>query len=92
MLAMIYFPEAAGNPIINALGLHGHANMVGQELRFGTGGISLFETSSMACATGSVAAANDSFLPIPGLALFLRMFLNMIFGGKGVGLINMPCS
>ncbi len=89
MLAMIYFPEAAGNPIVNALGLHGHANMVGKETRLGIGGTSIFETSTMAFTTGSVAAAQDSFLPIPGMAFFLGMFLNMVFGGKGVGLLNM---
>lgn len=89
MLAMIYFPEAAGNPIINALGLHGHGNYVGTELQQGMGGTSIFETASNAFTTGSVSAANDSFLPIPGLALFLGMFLNMVFGGKGVGLMNM---
>lgn len=89
MLAMIYFPEAAGNPIINALGLHGHGNYVGTELQLGMGGTSIFETSTMAFTTGSVASAHDSFLPIPGLAFFLGMFLNMVFGGKGVGLMNM---
>ncbi|MCY0907429.1 MAG: potassium-transporting ATPase subunit KdpA, partial [Sulfobacillus thermotolerans] len=45
--------------------------------------------ASNAFTTGSVSAANDSFLPIPSLALFLGMFLNMVFGGKGVGLLNM---
>ena len=89
MLAMIYFPESAGNPIVNALGLSGHANMVGKELRFGMGGTSIFETSTMAFTTGSVASAQDSFLPISSLAFFLGMFLNMVFGGKGVGLLNM---
>jgi K+-transporting ATPase ATPase A chain len=43
----------------------------------------------MAFTTGSVASAHDSFLPIPGLAFFIGMFLNMVFGGKGVGLLNM---
>ncbi len=89
MLAMIYFPEAAGNPIVNQLGLLGHANMVGKEVRFGMGGTAIFETSTMAFTTGSVAAAQDSFLPIPSMAFFLGMFLNMVFGGKGVGLLNM---
>ncbi|MDA8206891.1 MAG: potassium-transporting ATPase subunit KdpA, partial [Thermaerobacter sp.] len=31
----------------------------------------------------------DSALPIPGLAFMIGMFLNLVFGGKGVGLINM---
>lgn len=89
MLALAYFPEAAGNPIINALGLHTHANMVGKEVRLGIGGTALFETSSMAFTTGSVASAHDSFLPLSSLSFFIGMFLNMVFGGKGVGLLNM---
>lgn len=89
MLALIYFPEVAGNPIINALGLHGHANMVGKELRFGMGGTSLFATSTMSFTTGSVVSAHDSYLPVSSLSFFLGMFLNMVFGGKGVGLLNL---
>lgn len=89
MLALLYFPEVSGNPVINALGLHTHGNMVGKELRFGMGGTSLFETATMAFTTGSVASAHDSFLPLSSLAFFIGMFLNMVFGGKGVGLLNM---
>ncbi len=89
MGAMIYFPTEMGSPIINALGLHGHVYRVGTELRFGTGETSLFETATMAFTTGTVSMAHDSALPIPGLAFMIGMFLNLVFGGKGVGLINM---
>ncbi len=89
MLALTYFPEAAGNPVINALGLATHGNMVGKEVRFGMGGTSIFETSTMAFTTGSVASAHDSFLPLSSLSFFIGMFLNMVFGGKGVGFLNM---
>lgn len=89
MLAMIYFPEHLGNPIVNALGLNGHANLVGKELRFGTGGTSIFDTMTMAATTGSVAAAHDSYMPLGQLAFLLGMFLNLVFGGKGAGLLNM---
>ncbi len=89
MGAMIYFPLHLGNPVINALGLRGHTNLVGQELRFGTGGSTAFNTSTMAFTTGSVASAFDSALPIPGLAFMVGMFLNLVFGGYGVGLLNM---
>ncbi|MCY0885212.1 MAG: potassium-transporting ATPase subunit KdpA [Firmicutes bacterium] len=89
MLAMVYFPTAAGNPLMHRLtGVKG-PNLVGQELRFGVGGTSLFETATMAFTTGSVASAHDSFLPIPSLSFFLGMFLNLVFGGNGVGLLNM---
>ena len=89
MLVLYYVPEAAGNPVINSLGLHGTANWIGQELRFGTGGSALFTTSSMAFSTGSVATAQDSLLPLASLGSFFGMFVNMVFGGKGVGLLNM---
>lgn len=89
MLALIYFPEAGGNPVVNALGLQGTANWVGKEIRLGIGGTSLFETATMAFTTGSVASAHDSYLPLSSLSFFIGMFLNMVFGGKGVGLLNM---
>ncbi len=89
MLALYYVPQAAGNPIINSLGLHGTANWIGQELRFGTGGSALFTTSSMAFSTGSVVTAQDSLLPLASLGSFFSMFVNMVFGGKGVGVLNM---
>jgi K+-transporting ATPase ATPase A chain len=89
MLALIYFPERAGNPVVNLLGLQGAANWVGKELRFGIGGTALFDTLTMTFTTGSVAAAHDSYLPLPGLSMMVGMFLNLVFGGKGVGFINM---
>jgi potassium-transporting ATPase potassium-binding subunit len=89
MLAMIYFPEHLGNPILNALHLSGTTNMEGKEVRFGLGGTSIFETATMAFTTGSVASAHDSYLPIAQMSFFLGMFLNLVFGGKGVGLLNM---
>jgi len=89
MLALIYFPEAAGNPILNALHLFGHTNMEGKELRFNLGGTSIFETSTMAFTTGSVASAHDSYLAGGQIAFLLGMWLNLVFGGKGVGLLNM---
>lgn len=89
MGAMIYFPMHLGNPAINALGLHGHVNMVGKELRFGSGGTSVFDTTTMGFTTGSVASAHDSALPIAGLGMMMGMFLNLVFGGFGVGLLNM---
>lgn len=89
-LFLIYFPEMAGNPILNHLGINASmGNMVGKENRFGMSGTSLFETATMAFTTGSVASAHDSYTPLASLAFFTAMFLNMIFGGKGVGLINM---
>lgn len=89
LLAMIYVPEHSGNPVIHTLGLATSPNLVGKEVRFGIGGTALFETATMAFTTGSVASAHDSFLPLSQLAFLTGMFLNLVFGGKGVGLVNM---
>ncbi|MCY0881860.1 MAG: potassium-transporting ATPase subunit KdpA, partial [Firmicutes bacterium] len=89
LLACIYFPEMAGNPIVNALGLHGHANRVGTEYGYGMGGTAFFTTASLTTATGSVNSALDSFVPISSLALFVAMFLNLVFGATGSGFLNM---
>ncbi len=89
ILALAYFPEMAGNPVVNELGLKGTANWVGKELRFGIGGTAAFAAATMSFTTGSVVSAHDSFLPISSLGFFLGMFLNMVFGGQGAGLLNM---
>ncbi len=89
MGAMIYFPMHAGSPVVNALGLHGHVYRVGTELRMGTGGDTIFGMSTMGFTTGSVVTAHDSALPITGLSFMIGMFLNLVFGGFGVGLLNM---
>lgn len=89
MLGLAYFPELYGNPVLTHLGLASSANWVGKELRFGLGGSALFQASSLAFTTGSVNAAVDSYLPLSTLGLFLGMFLNMVFGGDGIGLLNL---
>ena len=87
---LVFLPEAAGNPLVNALGLHGPPfNMAGKELRFGVGGTTLFETAGAAFSTGSFASAPAGVLPLASLTLLGAMFLNLVFGGVGIGLLNM---
>jgi K+-transporting ATPase ATPase A chain len=81
--------EAAGNPLIHALGVGG-GNMEGKEVRFGVGGAGL----SLAVATDSGAgAANfayDSLSPVAGLIALIDMQIGeVIFGGVGSGLYGM---
>jgi K+-transporting ATPase ATPase A chain len=66
-------------------------NLEGKELRFapGAGGSALFVACTTAITCGSVNCAHDSLNPLAGLAPFSGMWLNCVFGGKGVGLINM---
>lgn len=85
---VVYANEAAGNPIIaHALGLHG-PNMEGKEERFGPALSSAFVAMTTAFTTGAVSSMHDSLMPISGLVPLLFMMFNVIFGGKGVGLLN----
>lgn len=64
-------------------------NLEGKELRFGTTAGTVWAVSTTATSNGSVNAMHDSLNPLTGLFPMMGMWLNMIFGGVGVGLINM---
>jgi K+-transporting ATPase ATPase A chain len=64
-------------------------NLEGKELRFGPTAGSLWAVSTTATSNGSVNAMHDSLNPLTGLLPMAGMWLNVIFGGVGVGLINM---
>jgi potassium-transporting ATPase potassium-binding subunit len=74
----------AGLPVNQDLG-----NLEGKELRFGTSAGATFAAVTTAVACGSVNCMHDSLNPLAGLTPLTGMWLNCIFGGKGVGLINM---
>jgi K+-transporting ATPase ATPase A chain len=63
-------------------------NLEGKEVRFGTVGSVLFATVTAATATGSVNSMHDSYTSIGGFVPLSLMMLNTVFGGSGVGLIN----
>jgi K+-transporting ATPase ATPase A chain len=73
----------AGLPVDQELG-----NLEGKELRFGTSAGAAFSAITTAIACGSVNCMHDSLNPLASLSPFSGMWLNCIFGGKGVGLIN----
>jgi K+-transporting ATPase ATPase A chain len=64
-------------------------SLEGKEMRFGIGQTSLFVAVTTAGTTGSVNAMHDSLTPIGGLVPIAEMMLNDVFGGDGVGLINL---
>jgi potassium-transporting ATPase potassium-binding subunit len=85
---IIYASESAGNPILqHVLGIHG-PNMEGKEVRFGTALSSAFAAITTAFTTGAVNSMHDSFMPMGGFIPMLFMMFNLVFGGKGVGLLN----
>lgn len=89
-LPVCYFAEAAGNPALAQAGLNqSMGNMEGKEVRFGIAQSSLFTTITTAFTTGTVNNMHDSLTPLGGLAALWNMMLNVVFGGKGVGFMNM---
>jgi len=77
-------PGLAGLPVDQSLG-----NLEGKELRFGTSAGATFAAGTTAITCGSVNCMHDSLNPLAGLTPLTGMWLNCVFGGKGVGLINM---
>ncbi|AVK84347.1 potassium-transporting ATPase subunit KdpA [Lysinibacillus sp. B2A1] len=89
-LVTVYIAERAGNPIMNELGITQQlGNMEGKEMRFGVAQSALFTTVTTAFTTGSVNNMHDTLTPLGGLVPMFNMMLNVVFGGKGVGLMNM---
>ena len=80
----ITVPDVAGLPVDQELG-----NLEGKELRFGTSAGATFSAVTTAVTCGSVNCMHDSLNPLAGLTPFSGMWLNCVFGGKGVGLVNM---
>jgi K+-transporting ATPase ATPase A chain len=77
-------PALAGLPVDQQLG-----NLEGKELRFGTSAGATFAAVTTAVTCGSVNCMHDSLNPLAGLTPMTGMWLNCVFGGKGVGLINL---
>jgi K+-transporting ATPase ATPase A chain len=77
-------PAVAGLPVDQELG-----NLEGKELRYGTAAGATFAAVTTAVTCGSVNCMHDSLNPLAGVTPFTGMWLNCVFGGKGVGLINL---
>lgn len=67
----------------------GLGNLEGKELRFGPSAGPTFAAITTAVTCGSVNCMHDSLNPLAGITPMAGMMLNCVFGGKGVGLINM---
>lgn len=89
-LVICFISESAGNPMLKQVGLSQiMGSMEGKEVRFGIAQSSLFTTVTTAFTTGSVNNMHDTLTPMGGFVPLLFMMLNVVFGGKGVGLMNM---
>lgn len=89
-ITVCFRAEQAGNPALEQAGLNqSMGNMEGKEMRFGVTQSSLFTTVTTAFTTGSINNMHDTLTPLGGMVPLVNMMLNMVFGGKGVGLLNM---
>jgi K+-transporting ATPase ATPase A chain len=67
----------------------GVGNLEGKELRFGLSAGATWAAVTTVTSNGSVNCMHDSLNPLAGLTPMTGMWLNCIFGGVGVGLINL---
>lgn len=89
-LMICFFAEKAGNPVLEQAGLsQAMGNMEGKEVRFGISQSALFTTVTTSFTTGTVNNMHDSLTPLGGMVPLLHMMLNCVFGGKGIGFMNM---
>ena len=88
-LSLCYWAELQGNPALAEIGLNQSAGSVeGKEVRFGIAQSALFTTVTTSFTTGTVNNMHDTLTPLGGMVPLLHMMLNCVFGGKGVGLMN----
>ncbi|MEG0392485.1 MAG: potassium-transporting ATPase subunit KdpA [Anaerovoracaceae bacterium] len=89
-LTVCYNAEMAGNPALEEAGIsQSMGNMEGKEVRFGVAQSALFTTTTTSFTTGTVNNMHDTLTPLGGMVPMMHMMLNLVFGGKGVGLMNM---
>lgn len=82
-LLNVPFSAVAGLPVDQTLG-----NLEGKELRFGISAGPTWAAFTTNTSNGSVNCMHDSLNPLAGLPPLVGMWLNCIWGGVGVGLIN----
>lgn len=82
-IAVVYWAESSGNPLLHAYGLEG-GNMEGKETRFDLALSSLFAVVTTSASTGAVNTMHDSLMPLGGLVPNFNMQIPPL-GGIGAG-------
>ena len=89
-LGVCFWSECQGNPALQEIGVsQSMGSMEGKEVRFGIAQSAMFTTTTTSFTTGTVNNMHDTLTPLGGMIPLLHMMLNVVFGGKGVGLMNM---
>jgi potassium-transporting ATPase potassium-binding subunit len=90
-VALVYWAEASGNPLLTALGVDPTlGNMEGKELRFGQAMSALYVAVTTGLSSGAVNTMHDSLMPLGGLVPMVMIQLGEVLpGGVGSGLYGM---
>jgi len=84
----IYY-EVKGNPAIDKIGIAQHiGSMEGKEVRIGAPATAFWSVATTSTSNGSVNGMHDSLTPISGGVVMIDMWINSLYGGVGVGLLN----
>ncbi|AFY57906.1 K+-transporting ATPase, KdpA [Rivularia sp. PCC 7116] len=79
--------EFQGNPLVNSNLGFDQPNLEGKEVRFGWAQTALWAVVTTATMNGAVNGMHDSLMPAAGFSTLLSMFLHVIWGGIGTGII-----
>ncbi|UNK40543.1 potassium-transporting ATPase subunit KdpA (plasmid) [Shinella sp. H4-D48] len=90
-VAITYWAEAQGNPILTAVGVDpALGNMEGKEVRFGQAMTALYAAVTTGLSDGGVNGMHGSFTGLGGLVpMFLMQLGEVLPGGVGSGLYGM---
>ncbi len=90
-VAVVYWAEAQGNPILTAIGVDpALGNMEGKEVRFGQAMTALYAAVTTGLSDGGVNGMHGSFTGLGGLVpMFLIQLGEVLPGGVGSGLYGM---
>ena len=89
MIGFAISSESSPSAALSGLPVQTAGNLEGKELRFGDAAGPAWVTVTTAISNGSVNCMHDSLNPLTGLIPLIGLWLNLVFGGNGVGMINM---
>ncbi len=88
-IAINTYYETKGNPAIDRMGISQTlGSMEGKEIRLGSAATALWSVVTTSTSNGSVNGMHDSLTPISGAVVMIDMWINSLYGGVGVGLLN----
>jgi len=89
LLGSGYYMESKPATALTGLNVTQGGNLEGKEVRLATNPSVSWAVGTTVTSNGSVNCMHDSLNPLSGLIALIGMWINSIFGGVGVGMLNM---